>query len=84
MEGCTWGILHRAEQKACLKESDFGVLNHKFLLIAVLGQAVFVPCYFAVQLTGTREGTFRCCLSSGRPREVLLPQDLLTVSSSSP
>ena len=42
---------------------------------------LFVPGYFAAQLTGTTGGTlrWRCCSSSGRPRQVLLPGDLLTV-----
>lgn len=42
MERCTWGILQHCKQKIHPKESDFGVLSHKFLFTAMAGTSC--PC----------------------------------------
>lgn len=70
MERCTWRILHHDQQKVHLKKSDFGVLNHKFLLVAVAVTSRVCAWLFALRLTGTTERRLRCCFSSQRSREV--------------
>lgn len=63
MERYPWGILQHCKQKICLKESDFGVLSHKFFLIATAGKS----CLCARLFCSAAHWDYR--------RQVLAPRD---------
>lgn len=66
MQRCTCGILQHCKQKIHLKESGFGVLSHKFFLIAVAGTSCLCAFCSAAHWDYRRRGLAagdagKCC-----------------------